>query len=125
MAEHNKVGTIHSGGNCKDKTGKKSPSKNSNRVTGYLTPKARLAFIKLRKAFTKALIFRHFDLKCHIRIKTDALSYAINGVLSQLTLDNLGQWHPIAFYLQKMISAKTWYETHNGKLLAIIEAFKI
>ena len=23
-----------------------------------------------------------------------------------------------------MISAKTWYETHNGKLLVIIEVFK-
>ena len=31
---------------------------------------------------------------------------------------------PIAYYLQKMISAETWHKTHNGKLLAIIKAFK-
>ena len=45
-------------------------------------------------------------------------------VLSQLTLDDLGRWHPVAYYSQKMISAKTWYKTHNGKLLTIVKAFK-
>ena len=52
-------------------------------------------------------------------------SYAINRVLSQLTLDDLGQWYVVAYYLRKMISAKTWYKTHDGKFLAIVEAFKI
>ena len=124
MAEHDEVGTIDSDSNCKDEMVKKSPSKNSNGAIGYLTPKARLAFTKLRKAFTKAPILQHFDPKCYIRIKTDALSYAINRILSQLTLNNLGQWHPIAFYSQKMISAKSQYEIQNGELLAIVEAFK-
>ena len=32
--------------------------------------------------------------------------YAIGGVLSQLTLNNLGQWHPIANYLHKIILVK-------------------
>ena len=50
--------------------------------------------------------------------------YAIGRVLSQLILNNLGQWHPVAFYSWKMISAKTWYKTYNGELLAIVEAFK-
>ena len=50
--------------------------------------------------------------------------YAINEVLNQLILDNLGWWHPIAFYLQKMISAKTWYKIHDNEFLAIVEAFK-
>ena len=57
-------------------------------------------------------------------MKMDILSYAIGGILSQLTSDALSQWHPVAFFLRKMIPAKTWYETHNGKLLAIVEAFK-
>lgn len=30
----------------------------------------------------------------------------------------------MAFYFQKMILTKTWYEIHNGKLLAIVEVFK-
>ena len=84
----------------------------------------------MRQAFTKAPILRHFDPECHIRIETDASGYAIGGVLSQLTSDHLtsdqdqGQWHPVAYFLRKMIPAETRYETHNGELLAIVEAFK-
>ena len=37
---------------------------------------------------------------------------------------NLSQWHPVAFFSRKMIPAETRYETHNGELLAIVEAFK-
>ena len=50
----------------------------------FLTPKARSAFNRLRLTFTEAPIFRHFDPECHIWIETDALGYAISGVLSQL-----------------------------------------
>ena len=48
----------------------------------FLTPKAKLAFAKLRQAFVKAPILHHFDLERHIRIETDASGYAIGGVLS-------------------------------------------
>ena len=102
--------------------------------TGFLTPEARLAFTQLRQAFVEAPILHHFDPESHIRIETDASGYAIGGVLSQLssgarpdgvvTKDNLGQWHPVAFFSRKIIPAKTRYETHDGKLLAIVEAFK-
>ena len=51
----------------------------------FLTLDARQAFTQLRQAFTEALIFRHFDSERHIRIETDASSYAIGGVLSQMT----------------------------------------
>ena len=122
MAENAEFGV--DGCDHKDRTVKRSPrSKNLNRA-GYLTWKARLAFTQLRKAFTEALIVRYFDPRCHIRIETDVLGYAISKVLSQLTLDNLGRWHPVAYFSQKMIPAKTCYETHNGELLAIVEAFK-
>ena len=36
-----------------------------------------------------------------------------------------GQGHPVAYYSQKMILAKTYYKTHNAELLDIVEAFKI
>ena len=124
------------------KLGKKS-SKSGNSTNSdtmedgpkFLTPNARTAFNCLQLAFTEALILRHFDSECHIWIETDALSYAIGEMLSQLTSGtnpnrvvtkvDLGQWHPVAFFLRKMILAETRYETHNGKLLAIIKAFKI
>ena len=82
----------------------------------------------MRQAFIKAPILRHFDPECHIRIETDASGYAIGGVLSQLTSDHLtsdqGQWHPVAYFSRKMIPAETRYKTHDGELLAIVEAFK-
>ena len=51
----------------------------------FLTSNAREVFNRLRQAFTKAPILRHFDLECHIRIETNVPGYAIGGVLSQLT----------------------------------------
>ena len=98
VAERDNIGTIGGSSDCKDKMVKRSLSKNSNRATSYLTPKARLAFTKLRKSFTKAPIFQHFDLEYHIRIETHMLNYVISGILNQLTLNNLGQWHLVAFY---------------------------
>ena len=101
MAKDAKIGSMGSDGNYKDEIVERSPltSNNFNRATGYLTPKARLAFTKLRKAFTKALILRHFDLECPFQIETDASGYTIGIVLSQRTLNNLSQLHPVAFYL--------------------------
>ena len=89
----------------------------------FLTPDARRAFTQLRQVFTKASILQHFDPKCHIRIETDVSSYAIGGVLSQMTSET-GQWHPVAHYSRKMIPAETCYKTHDTKLLAIVEVFK-
>ena len=99
----------------------------------FLTSNARKAFNHLWQAFTEAPILRHFDPECHIWIKTDASGYAIRRVLSQLTPnqvisdDVIGSnvdWHPVAYFSRKMIPAETQYETHDGELLAIVEAFK-
>ena len=91
---------------------------------GFLTSTAKKNFPKLRQAFIKAPILHHFDPEQYIRIETNASGYAIGGILSQLTSDNLNQWHLVAFFLRKMIPAKTRYETHNSELLAIVEVFK-
>ena len=101
-----------------------SKSKKTVRFLDFLTSGAKLAFTKLRQVFLKAPILHHFDPECHIRIETDASGYAIGGVLSQLTSDDLGQWHLVTFFSQKMISTETRYETHDSELLAIVEAFK-
>ena len=116
--DSNKVGDDE----VKTKVQKLSKSKKTE--SGFLTPGARKAFTELRQAFIKAPILHHFDPERHIRVETDASGYAIGGVLSQLTSDDSGQWHPIAFFLRKMIPAETRYETHDGELLAIVEAFK-
>ena len=95
----------------------------SHAVSNYLTLNAKKAFDQLRQAFTEAPILQHFDPEQYIRVETDVSGYAIGRVLSQLTND-VGQWHPMAYFLCKMIPAKTRYKTHDGKLLAIVEAFK-
>ena len=94
----------------------------------FLNPDAREAFNQLRQVVTKTPILRYFDPECHIRIKTGASRYTIRRVLSQLTSDLMtsdqGQWHPVVYFLRKMISVETRYETHKDELLAIVEAFK-
>ena len=61
----------------------------ANFGTDFLTPKTKKVFIHLWNAFIEALILRHFDPKRHIWIETDASGYAIGGVLSQLTSNQL------------------------------------
>ena len=92
------------------KVQKLSKSKNlskSKKTVGsdFLTPKAKLAFTKLRQAFVKALILYHFNPERYIWIKTDVLGYTIDRVLNQLTLNNLDQLHLAAFFSRKMILA--------------------
>ena len=111
------------------KVQKLSKSKNlskSKKTVGsdFLTSRAKLVFTKLRQVFFKAPILHYFDLERYIRIETDASGYAINKVLYQLTLDDLGWWNPVVFFSQKMIPAKTKYKTYDVELLAIVEAFK-
>ncbi len=128
---------------AKSAKSKKPNFAKANSGTDFLTSGAKEAFIRLRKAFTEAPMLRHFDPECHIRIETDTSGYAIGGVLSQMTSDQhssghvihkslnpissnseIGHCHSIAFFSQKMISAETWYKTHNQELLAIVKAFK-
>ena len=119
------------------KLSKSRTSTNSNAIEDgpkFLFPDTRTTFNRLRLAFTEASILWYFDPECHIWIETDALSYAIGGVVSQLTFRtnpngivtkaDLSQWHLVAFFSRKMILIETQYRTHNGKLLAIIKAFK-
>ena len=77
------------------KVQKSSKSKNLSKFkktigSDFFTPGAKLKFPELRQIFVKIPILYHFDLECHIWIKTDVLSYAIGKVLSQLALDDLG-----------------------------------
>ena len=55
VAKVDEVG-VGGGDDCKDETVGGSPSKNSDKATGYLTPNARRASTQLRQAFTKAPI---------------------------------------------------------------------
>ncbi len=93
-----------------------SRAKNLSQSGSFFISKAKKAFTELRQAFVKAPILNHFDPGRNIRIETDASSYAIGGILSQLTSDDLGRWHPVAFFSRKIIPAETRYKTHDGEL---------
>ncbi len=90
----------------------------------FFTSEVKKTFTKLRQTFIGAPILNHFDPKRYIQIETDAFYYTISRIFSQLTLDDLGRWHLVAFFSRKMIPAETWYGTHDGKLLAIVKVFK-
>ena len=103
----------------------KSRTKSDNNLEGpkFLTSKAKKDFNRLRQAFTKASILRHFDPECHIWIETNASGYAIERVLSQLTANQVTSdkairsnvdWHLVIYFSRKIILAETQYETHNG-----------
>ena len=109
----------------KTTTSSPTDAKKTSKAPGnskFLRPKAKLVFLRLRQAFTKAPILNHFDPECYIWIETDASGYTIGGILSQLILDS-SQWYLVAFYFRKMILAKIQYEIHDQELLAIVEAF--
>ena len=69
-------------------------------------------FRRLREAFTKASLLCHFDSELLIRVKTNTLDFDLIDILTQLQNDNK-QWHLVAFYSRKMISAERNYETHD------------
>lgn len=55
----------------------------------FLIFRAKLAFDKLRQAFSMVLILHDFDLGYYILIETDVLGYAIGKIFSLLFLDHL------------------------------------
>ena len=79
-------------------------------------------FRRLKNVFQSASILIHFDSKLFIRLKTNAFDFEVADIISQLQSNN--QWHFVAFYSRKMISAKRNYETHDQELLTIIMCFK-
>ena len=104
--------------NKKSRKSTRMPNIGAMGEPNFLTPNAKKAFNHLWLAFIEVLIFQHFDLKSHIWIKTNASSYAIDGVLNSFKLDSdalpddsnksdFGQWHLVAYFFRKMIPAKT------------------
>lgn len=69
------------------------PNIKANFKTDFLILEAKKAFIHLQKVFNKAMIFRHFDTEHYICFETDISRYAIDKVLSQMTLDQYFSCH--------------------------------
>lgn len=61
--------------------------KDSSFEKKFLTPKAKLAFTRLRQAFSNTSIFHYFLPKLYMCIKTNVLGYTISRIISQLILN--------------------------------------
>ena len=83
---------------------------------------AQNSFELLKKTFTTAPILKYFDPTKPIVLETDASDFAIGGVLSQPSEDNL--LYPVAYYSRKLQPAEINYEIYDKEMMAIVEAFK-
>lgn len=83
--------------------------------SSFLTSKARLAFAELRQTSIEALILYHFDIKYYIWVETNTLGYVIDGILSQLTLnDSISKTKRILSSLPKFsLSLKPFCQGNN------------
>jgi transposase InsO family protein len=91
--------------------------------------RAKEAFESLKQAFMTPPLLIHFDPAKPILVLTDASGFAIAAILMQPK--NVGtphsrrsDWHPVAFYSQKMNETERRYEVHDQELMAIVLAFK-
>jgi len=81
------------------------------------------AFNSLKKTFTSALILTHWIPNAQFIVETNALDYTLAAILSIVNKDN--EVHLVVFHSCTFTTAELNYDTHNKKLLAIFEAFKI
>ena len=80
------------------------------------------AFNLLKKAFTSAPILTHWVPDAPLVVETNALDYAVAGILSIISANS--ELQPVAYYLWTLSAPELNYDTHDKELLAIFEAFK-
>jgi len=80
------------------------------------------AFEKLNKRFTEELVLAALDLDKKIRMKVDALDYAMEGVLLMEGED--GVWKLVAFLLKSLNEMERNYKIHDKEMLAIIRGLE-
>ncbi len=80
------------------------------------------AFGSLRDALCSASILAFPDMARPFIVATDASSYAVGAVLSQL--DNDGREHPVQFASRCLSPAERNYSTFEREALAVVLAFK-
>ena len=72
--------------------------------------------------FTIELVLVLADLDKEMRVETDALDFAIEGVLSMKCEDK--KWRLVAYISKSLNKAKRNYEIHNKEMLAIIRCLE-
>ena len=80
-------------------------------------------FNSLKKAFTSASILTHQIPDALLIMETNASDYTLTTIFSIVNEEN--EVHPIVFHSHTFTTVELNYDTHDKKLLAIFEAFKI
>ena len=78
-------------------------------------------FKNIKNKFTKKPILKIYQPKLPIRVKTDALDFALKACLLQKYSE---VWHPVTYYSYKMTPPELNYNIYNKKLLGIVVALK-
>jgi len=82
----------------------------------------RSTFNLLKKAFTSTPILTHWVPDAPLTVETDALDYAIAGILSITGSDEV--LRPVTYYSRTLSAPELNYDTHDKELLGIFEDFK-
>ncbi|XP_075697048.1 uncharacterized protein LOC142662718 [Rhinoderma darwinii] len=95
--------------------------KNMPRMVKW-APACEEAFTALKTALTTAPVLAAPDYKRRFLVQTDASTYGIGAVLSQI--DAAGHEHPVAFISRKLLDREVAYATIEKECLAIVWALK-
>jgi RNase H-like domain found in reverse transcriptase/Integrase zinc binding domain len=82
----------------------------------------KLAFLTLKQAFISALVLTHYKPGCLLVIETDASTYALAAILSQV--ESNGEIYLVTYLSRTFSDTELNYNTHDKELMAIYEAFK-
>ena len=77
----------------------------------------------MEEQFTHAPVLTKWVPDSEMIVETDASDYVLAAIISHQLPD--GEIHPIAFHSHSFNSTELNYDTHDKKLLAIFEAFKL
>ena len=83
----------------------------------------KLTYRYFRDIFTFTFLFCHYNSKKKMRMKIDSFNFVFVGIFNQQNDDE--NWCSMTFMSRKMISTKQNYETHDQKLLIIVQVFKV
>ena len=86
------------------------------------TEKQEKVFKKLKEQFTKEPVLAASDIDKKMRMKVDALDYAMEGVLLMECEDRL--WRPVAFLSKSLNETERNYEIHDKEMLAIVRGLE-
>jgi hypothetical protein len=82
----------------------------------------KLAFLTLKQAFISTLVLTHYKHGCLLVIETDASSYALAAILSQVKFN--GEIHLVTYLSWTFSNTELNYDTQAKELMAIYKAFK-